>query len=333
MQALFRRLLGLGIGSLWLALPSTGFAQVSCTAVTSPGMLNAGTIVPWRAQGHPVTASIAVHCTNNFVFPYWTTACLSVEAGSAGTSVAARRISINGTTDGLGIPISITSNNAAFGSFYAGASSIQTSAVQIYPFASGNYFTVPIEVAISSGQANAVPGTYASSYAGPNTSMAVSATLIRTPDCSLAVPTDTNAFEFSVSATVPDFCEFTGSIPNMAFSPTTGVRGPKMAASTLLPVRCTNSTPYKISLRPSNNDVNGHGLMTPVNAPGNSDTVPYTLYQDIAQTMVWGALPTNGQSGTGTGNPQSWTVHGVVPADLNVTPGSYKDNVIVTVTY
>ena len=73
--------------------------------------------------------------------------------------------------------------------------------------------------------------------------------------------------------------------------------------------------------------------MTPVNAPGNSDTVPYTLYQDIAQTMVWGALPTNGQSGTGTGSPQSWTVHGVVPADLNVTPGSYKDNVIVTVTY
>jgi spore coat protein U-like protein len=68
---------------------------------------------------------------------------------------------------------------------------------------------------------------------------------------------------------------------------------------------------------------------------GNTDTVPYRLYRNAARSQAWG-----NQTGTntpdpanGSGTAQSLTVYGRVPGLPNVRPDSYRDTVVVNVTY
>jgi spore coat protein U-like protein len=63
--------------------------------------------------------------------------------------------------------------------------------------------------------------------------------------------------------------------------------------------------------------------------------INYQLYRNAGRSEVWG----DGNSGTvtvaGTGNgaPQAATIYGRVPAQITPNPGSYADQVVVTVTY
>lgn len=59
----------------------------------------------------------------------------------------------------------------------------------------------------------------------------------------------------------------------------------------------------------------------------------YELYRDAARTQRWGDTGKTGRSGTGNGSPQQWTVYGRVPPQAATTPGTYRDTVLVTVTY
>lgn len=59
----------------------------------------------------------------------------------------------------------------------------------------------------------------------------------------------------------------------------------------------------------------------------------YELYRDAARAQRWGNTQSTGLSRTGDGTPQQLTVYGRVPPQSVATPGTYRDTVLVTVSY
>ena len=139
---------------------------------------------------------------------------------------------------------------------------------------------------------------------------------------------------FTVQITVTSFCNLTtnnlnfGSVAANAVLTTTG--------STTLSVQCSDTTPYTIDLKPSNNNTTGAGVMA--GTGGNTDTVGYQLNQAAGSTP-WGNQAGNHVSATGNGSAQSKTVFSsvtvanTVPASGYVKPDVYTDTVGVTVNY
>lgn len=66
-------------------------------------------------------------------------------------------------------------------------------------------------------------------------------------------------------------------------------------------------------------------------------TLDYNLYVDASRTSIWG----NGSNGTvvqgplsiADSTPTAFTVYGRIPAQQNVSAGSYSDTVVVTVQF
>ncbi len=128
---------------------------------------------------------------------------------------------------------------------------------------------------------------------------------------------------FAVSATVAANCTITttalafGSYTGAAISTPTGT----------VSVTCTNTTPYTVAL--------SAGAATGATVTNRSMTGPgsallnYGLYSDSARTLNFATTA----SITGSGVAQPITVYGQVPAAQYVTPGSYTDSVVATVSY
>lgn len=110
-----------------------------------------------------------------------------------------------------------------------------------------------------------------------------------------------------------------------------GVLGAAIDASATLEVTCTQTTPYAIGLGQGL----GSGATTSLRRMSSGgETVSYALFRDAARTANWGdTVGSDTQPGTGTGNPQAFTVFGRVPAQSTPAPGTYDDTVTVTVTY
>ena len=156
------------------------------------------------------------------------------------------------------------------------------------------------------------------------------------PNCMAVTDTSTYAFTFTYTsqASVDAHCAVTTAgvldLGRVSAStvPTIG------SASNLINVTCTNATSYKIGLAPSNQDINGQGVMKGSNG---EPTLPYQLQSDASGT-AWGnngntyAALTNGVTGTGNGAAQAHAVYVTVP-NTDVTPDSYADTVTVTVYY
>lgn len=69
---------------------------------------------------------------------------------------------------------------------------------------------------------------------------------------------------------------------------------------------------------------------------GAAGELAYRLYTDAGRTRAWGdgSGGTATLSGSGTGAPQSYEVHGEILPDQNgVRAGDYADRVVVTITY
>lgn len=83
-------------------------------------------------------------------------------------------------------------------------------------------------------------------------------------------------------------------------------------------VRCSNTTPYTLTLGTGLNPSGGVRRMENSLAAGNF--LDYNL--SLGST-----------AGTGTGAAQTITVTGSIPINQFVAPGPYRDTVVVTVTY
>lgn len=103
--------------------------------------------------------------------------------------------------------------------------------------------------------------------------------------------------------------------------------------STSISLKCTNTAPYTIGLVPSNDSVDGVGVMT--GTTPNSDVIPYQLQS--ADGRTWGNTVTaeslgNGVAGEGNGTEQLHTVYVTVP-NSDVKPANYFDTVTIRVNY
>lgn len=102
-------------------------------------------------------------------------------------------------------------------------------------------------------------------------------------------------------------------------------------------VTCSKKTAYSIDLTPTSNSADGTGSMKG-GIVGNTDAIPYALYQDSGDTTAWGSgintLSTTNGLVVGNGMAQSYTVYGkVLGSNLNVQPDTYTDTVTVSVAY
>jgi spore coat protein U-like protein len=131
---------------------------------------------------------------------------------------------------------------------------------------------------------------------------------------------------FTVSATVQATCVISASA--LAFATYVGLLA---TATSTLSITCTNTTPYNVGL--SAGTASG-ATVTSRQMTAGAVTLAYTLTSDAAHTVNWGqTIGTDTVAGTGNGTIQVLTVYGQIGAGLFITPGSYTDTIIATVTY
>lgn len=136
---------------------------------------------------------------------------------------------------------------------------------------------------------------------------------------------------FAVTLTVLNEC-IVAATP-MAFGSLSLVSPTGGTATSTLTVTCTAQTPYTIGLNAGT--APGATIQTRIlRGPGTS-TVPYTLYQDAARTVLWGnTVGTVVTVAAATGLPQLFTVYGqILGGQAAALPGVYTDTIGVTVTY
>ena len=139
---------------------------------------------------------------------------------------------------------------------------------------------------------------------------------------------------FQVTATIISSCNVSGTALNFGSSIDPLAAATPLDASSTLTVRCTNTTPYTVSLNAGSN-AGGASVFSARTMKSGTNSLAYQLYLDAGRSTVWGDS-TNASStvaGTGTGNAQNLTIYGRLPSLANVVPGSYTDTVTVTVTY
>jgi spore coat protein U-like protein len=94
-------------------------------------------------------------------------------------------------------------------------------------------------------------------------------------------------------------------------------------------VTCSLLTPYTISL---NTGTFASGSARRMGS--GASRLGYEIYRDAAQTGIFGTVAaTLGVSGVGTGLAIPTTIYGKIPKNQVVTPGSYADQITVTVDY
>lgn len=134
---------------------------------------------------------------------------------------------------------------------------------------------------------------------------------------------------FTASATVPPECQLS-TLDILNFGQISGLPGPAVTATAAINMTCRLGTDWRMSL--------GDGLhaqgTTRRMSNGSGAYARYELYRDAAMTQRFGqTVNVDQQAGSGTGSNQSIIVYGKVPSAQNLIPGSYSDQVVVTVTY
>lgn len=169
---------------------------------------------------------------------------------------------------------------------------------------------------------------YSESFSGAQTVLNYAYYLLGPPGCS-TITTPATAFPFTVSATVVNDCLIQAN--NLSFG-TTGLLSSSTSATTSISVTCTSNDAYRIAL---NGGGSGNVSARTLSLQAGGGTVSYQLYLDAAHSTPWGdgSAGTSMYTGTGTGNAQTATVYGLVPAQATPAPGNYSDTVTATVAF
>jgi spore coat protein U-like protein len=144
---------------------------------------------------------------------------------------------------------------------------------------------------------------------------------------SLHYPGNTVQTAFQVTANEAPTC--TISATDLSFADYTQAQLDGQSAIT---VTCTNSTPWSLGLNQGTSP--GATVTTrKMTGPGGV-SLSYGLFQDVARTVSWGnTVGTDTVPGAGTGNPQSLTVYGRIPASQTPVAGGYRDMITATLTF
>lgn len=305
-------------------------AQITCSS-TSMSALNFSSVNPLASQTN-ITATLSYTCKNSGNRTYSALLCFSI--GEPGGGPTSPRLMSSGSNTLQFQMYQDAARTSVWGSQFFGASltPLQVPITLTKGASTGNR-TATLYGQVLGGQASAIPGSYSDVYANGDTALTINDVQSGTAPAACD-PTQTgNYFAFTVSATVTKQCTVTaasdvdlGTVPASATN---------IANNGSISIACSNTTPYTVGLRPSNNSTTGAGLMSA--AAGNLDKVPYQLYQNAGMTTLWGNTATatnagNGVAGTGSGAAKSHTVYVRAPS-ADFQPDSYSDTVTVVVNY
>jgi len=131
----------------------------------------------------------------------------------------------------------------------------------------------------------------------------------------------------SVTATVQPTCQISASALNFGT-----YSGSLINTASVLTVTCTNTTVFNIGLNAGT--ATGATVTTRKMTGPGSATLSYILFRDGARTQNWGnTVWTDTLISEANGTAQQFGVFGQLPAGQFVTPGSYADTIIATITY
>jgi spore coat protein U-like protein len=143
----------------------------------------------------------------------------------------------------------------------------------------------------------------------------------------------------SVTATVVNNCAinttaavaFGNYDPAVANNPA----GADVAATGTLTLTCTNGATTTVALGQGGNAGSGSTDAAPARRMvfGGSNFLAYSLYQDGADTIVWGNTLGTSVSYTGSGGADVVNVYGKVAKGQNIPAGAYADTVLATVNF
>ena len=340
--SLIRRLWLLALLPAGLLLaPGLAHADVTCTSYASGITFSP---ISGLATGTTSTGTINWTCTNNsFITSANVMLCLNIGAGTGGTSGTTRLMA--GGTPALQFQLyQDAANTQVWGSLLGGPN--PTPYQQPPSFTIPGYFfgltnntysgSATVYGAIPAGQSAVPPGSYSSSFAGPNSIVSFNANYGGGSPASCGASNSGPSFPFTVTATVIKECQVTaGAASNINLGSVPSTQS-NIAGNSSISVSCTRTTPYYIGLLPSNGSTTGAGTMSGI-LSGNTDKVPYQLYSNAGLSNQWGNTATsasvgNGVAGTGTGLAQSIPVYAKAPS-ADYTPDSYSDTVTVNVNY
>ncbi|WCM20824.1 spore coat U domain-containing protein [Paraburkholderia bryophila] len=302
-------------------LPRAASAQ-TCTA--SPSALSFGNVSPIALSAVNATGSITVQCT----WPAVTlTPNVQVCLNMGGTTPrymtsGANQLQYNLYQDG--------GYSIAWGSSALGTTPISlilnkpltdvtaSATVNFYGQVSSNQPTVPTVNNASTAYSQLLS----------QTSLNYGFYLLIAPTCA-SLTTSAGSFAFTASATVINNCLI--SATNLAFT-ATGVLSSALSATGAVTARCTNGDAYQIAL---NGGSSGNVSARQMQRSGGGGAVNYQLYTDAGHANAWGdgTGSTTMVTGTGTGNPVSIQVYGLVPAQSTPMPGSYSDTITATISF
>jgi spore coat protein U-like protein len=131
---------------------------------------------------------------------------------------------------------------------------------------------------------------------------------------------------FTVTAVVQATCLI--QVTSLVFATYTGLVDP---ATSSITITCTNTTPYTVGLGVG---LAGGATVTSRAMTAGTAALAYVMTSDAAHAINWGqTVGTDTIAGTGTGTAQVLTVYGQIAAGQYVTPGTYNDTIIATVSY
>lgn len=320
--------------ALWLSVNSA-HADITCTASMNNGTVNiSNAITPASASDAQITATLNYSCTNNVDSGRYASVCLGVDGGDYDSATLNPRYMTGPNGSKLAFTMTLSD-----GSLWGNTSDsiYKPATFFVGPNATVNGSTV-ITVSLLANASNtlATQGLHSNDFGGNHTTLTYQSHMVAPTsyDCNSGIQAP-SPFPFKVQATVVNDCKINTTanilLGNHPASTTQLTRSNNQA----IDMTCTNGALYKIGLKPSNNDINGAGMMS--SATDNTLKLPYQLQSDASSTE-WGnngntyAALTNGVTGTGDGAAKAHTVYVTVP-NTDVTPDTYSDRVTVTVYY
>ena len=299
--------------------------QTNAQCVITPSNINFGNINPLTTTSATTTGSVNINCSSLSIGLGYRF-CINIGMGSSSTSYNPRVLTSTPNTLNYNL-----FKNAGFSQIWGtgtqpvSGSSYQIDIVALLGLINQN---VTMYASIPSITPTTPPGTYTSTFtAGGSNTTNYSATVLLS--CGALLGTTVNNVTFNVTANISSSCSVAATPIN--FGSHTSLATSKTASGNLS-VRCTNTTPYTISL---NAGTTSGATVASRKLQGNSSTVSYQLYRDAGYTQAWGdgTLGTSTQSATGTGLSQPFTIYGRTDPQATPAGGSYTDSITVTITY
>ena len=296
---------------------------VTCSA-SVPGGINFGNINTLSANNTDITGSLNIQCQSHVRQWYYVTVCFNIGDG-ANPSNGGNRTLVNGSSS---LSYQLYQDAARTQIWGSVNSTNYPNPVRLDFYLGGRQSyaqTLPVYGRLFGSQTTAITGLYQDSYVNPQ--VRITGVLTYSYGSGTCDQYGSDAGQFStlnVVANVVSNCLVQATPMNFG---TASLLNQPVSSTSTLGVQCTQGTPYQIGL-----NLGQHATGSTRYMSSGSAQINYGLYQDSAHTQIWDNL-SNQKTGVGSGNVDSQTIYGLVPAQTSVPAGAYSDTVQVLVNY